>query len=40
MYDKKDGTLEKTLTVEKLENINDYFHISQDSFVLYNDVEA
>ena len=27
-------------TVEKLENINDYFHISQDSFVLYNDVEA
>ena len=27
-------------TVEKLENINDYFHFSQDSFVLYNDVEA
>ena len=27
-------------TVEKLENINDYFHISQDSFVLYNDVKA
>ena len=27
-------------TVEKLENINDYFHLSQDSFVLYNDVEA
>lgn len=27
-------------TVEKLENINDYFHFSQDSFVLYNDVKA
>lgn len=34
-------TLEKPDgTVEKLENINDYFHFSQDSFVLYNDVKA
>lgn len=27
-------------TVEELENINDYFHFSQDLFVLYNDVTA